>query len=718
MKKILIMLLLVCSFFALGYNTTLVKAAEDGMSFTAEKKYIVDKKYTEMPKTFRFEILVPKSQNARAGFLLGNYGDFSGQQNSFDIEIAANGKPRLYFSNIAGDKAIDFTFNVDVRTDDWLELALVFDDANKQILCYVDGELKATDTAHYNVVTPDILNEYFVIGGDHRIGNTYYFKGKMKSVSLYNDVKSADELKEEVNLNDSDLFAHYEMNSETGDVIKDLTGNNYDAKYSPEWFSTKEPVKDYAYSFVVVGDTQYLGWSSSKNNTINGVATPNVPTPERVDTLYQWIADNVTGKKIEYVIGLGDITDDDTDIEWSNAANSISKLDGLVPYSLVRGNHDTSEQFYKTFGNATYMDQMDGFYKPNNINSSYDARRIGQTDYLFLTLDYGADDAELAWAASIIEAHPTHRVIISTHCYLNGDGRTLGSLQDINGYEPKDSSDIDFNIDRDYNHGEEMWDKLISRYGNIELVLSGHVSASNVVTNQRKGIHGNVVTEMLIDTQNMDRDIEGAIGMVCMFYFNEDGSQFEVEYYSTIKQQYYRTQNQFVTDLSEAGDNAHNDTHYYNDTHHFSVCDDCGRRTEEVEHVFDGACDTQCNDCEYTRETVNHSFTLDKYDEYTHYKECDVCHAVDSSSVEQHIFDASCDEECDDCGFRREGKHDFSISKSNGTSTWLECSGCGEKSEETEKKSGYGCLGSITGTLISMVSLCATALYLKKKREL
>ena len=50
-----------------------------------------------------------------------------------------------------------------------------------------------------------------------------------------------------------------------------------------------------------------------------------------------------------------------------------------------------------------------------------------------------------------------------------------------------------------YNNGDHLWDKLISRYGNIYMVLSGHDPCDNVVTLQSKGIHGNTVTQMLID---------------------------------------------------------------------------------------------------------------------------------------------------------------------------------------------------------------------------
>ena len=67
---------------------------------------------------------------------------------------------------------------------------------------------------------------------------------------------------------------------------------------------------------------------------------------------------------------------------------------------------------------------------------------------------------------------------------------------------------------------------------------------------------------MLIDPQSMDldRNNEGGCGMVCMLYFKEDGTlandgkwdgkTVDVEWYSTIKNQYYKDVNQFTLDLN------------------------------------------------------------------------------------------------------------------------------------------------------------------------
>ena len=118
---------------------------------------------------------------------------------------------------------------------------------------------------------------------------------------------------------------------------------------------------------------------------------------------------SVEAKKIAYVFGLGDITNHTTSAEWQVAKREIAKLDGVVPYSLVRGNHDSTSGFNVTFKNEAYISQFEGFYQEGRLENSWRTFSVCDVDYLFITLDYGASDALLKWAGEIIAAHPHHR---------------------------------------------------------------------------------------------------------------------------------------------------------------------------------------------------------------------------------------------------------------------------------------------------------------------
>lgn len=75
---------------------------------------------------------------------------------------------------------------------------------------------------------------------------------------------------------------------------------------------THENNSCYAYSFAVVGDTQNLNYIDAKNYVAakaeNADLTYAAYTSAHMRTLYNWILSNKDSKNIQYVMGLGDIT--------------------------------------------------------------------------------------------------------------------------------------------------------------------------------------------------------------------------------------------------------------------------------------------------------------------------------------------------------------------------------------------------------------------------
>ena len=292
---------------------------------------------------------------------------------------------------------------------------------------------------------------------------------------------------------------------------------------------------DYAYSFAVVCDTQTVVKKDIANNT------------QYLSSIYDWIVSNAESKKIGYVFGLGDITENDTDEEWTYAKEHITKLDGVVPYLLNRGNspHDTAKQMNKYFASHTdYTDTLSGTMTEGDVVNSYTVFTVGGVKYLVLAIDFGPSDAELEWAGGIIEANPDCKVIITTHAYLYTDG----TLQDANDGSAPNKTGAD---DGSSNNGDMMWEKLVKKHSNIIMVLSGHNPTPDIIYNRDTGDHGNTVTSILVDSQNFDAGREGETGMVCMLYFSEDGSRVDVEYISTVREQYYKESNQFSINLKE-----------------------------------------------------------------------------------------------------------------------------------------------------------------------
>lgn len=96
--------------------------------------------------------------------------------------------------------------------------------------------------------------------------------------------------------------------------------------------------------------------------------------------------------------------------------------------------------------------------------------------------------------------------------------------------------------------GALSFSALAGQYENVVMVLSGHYSWDNIMVLQQEGAHGNTVTQMLIDPQMVDYLLSG-VGLVAMFYFSEDGSVIDVEYYSPEWDRYYKNVNQLRIEL-------------------------------------------------------------------------------------------------------------------------------------------------------------------------
>lgn len=382
MKKILTVFLAIL--FALSSLCLCVYAADSGMTFDENSICKINESFAKAPKTLEAWINLPQSYTERGGVIFGNYGS---AKCCLNFEINKNGVPRLYYVDIDGT-VHDFKFSkVDVRTGNWAHIAFVQDSDNGKAYFYLNGALAETinNVTEYDT---DVNKFPFVIGGDCRGGNVQYFKGAIRSVTAYADVRDEKEIRDDMKLPDfadADLVAYYDLRDVSSGIV-DQSDNSYSASYLKTWFTDKEPVTDYAFSFAVVGDTQIVA----------------LKYPDQFHKIYDWIIANKDEKKIAHVMGLGDITDKNTAEEWAVAKESIDKMNGVVDYTLVIGNHDKSAEYNATFGTNEYKKNFEGFYQDGKIENSYRRFSVADTDYLLITLEFGANDDILNWAGSII----------------------------------------------------------------------------------------------------------------------------------------------------------------------------------------------------------------------------------------------------------------------------------------------------------------------------
>lgn len=330
-------------------------------------------------------------------------------------------------------------------------------------------------------------------------------------------------------------------------------GVNIDIPVSVDWVADEEvpELEDYAYSFALIGDTQIV----SKNDALNGT--------NDLANMYQYIIDKKDDYKIAQVIGLGDIVDtyadgEQKENEWKVATSAISKLDGILPYTLNSGNHDVNWNFnYRVAsGLPNYLNQSQVISKygkieagenteePSAANTAHEFT-VNGVDYLIVTIEYAAHSTNgvMDWANNIIKNHPHHNVIITTHAYLSDNGEILDGT---NNGSPSTYAGCE-----SHNNGDYFWDNLVSKYENISMVICGHVGVENIVKSTKIGNNGNTVTQIMVNTQDLDADI-GSTGTVAFLYFSEDGKNVQVRQYSTARNRYLgsNSQTSFTVDTA------------------------------------------------------------------------------------------------------------------------------------------------------------------------
>ena len=434
---------------------------------------------------------------------------------------------------------------VNVFSKEPVHMAIVLDQEHDSIHCYVNGEKKQTLTGLEQDVTAAFATKRnFSLGGDQSNGNPNYFLGRLYRLDVWSDIRTGEEIAADVqgklDYKDTAMIGSYDLTRCEKCALEDLSPAENHLQADKLWLNADEvePVEDFAYSFVVVGDTQELSEDD----------------PALLDKLYEWIVENKEKEKIEYVLGMGDITQKSYDYEWEYAKSQIYKLNGVVPYLLARGNHDIlSDAFIKkgegsfntTFNDGIYNQQLTGVMTEGDMTCAYRTLKVGQIDYLFITVDFGPTVEMLEWAGQVADAHPDHRVILTTHAYLYRDGTTLDGEDAFPASTSPRNRPAELCMD-----GDDIWEKFASQHPNVHMVLSGHDPAQHIIYRQDPGVNGNTVTQMLINPQHIDGFLDPT-ALVAMFYFSEDGNTLTVRYYSVVRDQYGSARSQFTISLCE-----------------------------------------------------------------------------------------------------------------------------------------------------------------------
>lgn len=393
---------------------------------------------------------------------------------------------------------------------------------------YVDGDVKNTyfTAALYNIGAKGGAVDYDAFTKDYSVRPYIIYKDENGSEMLiYGDTVGANVF--------NVMYTIVRDNTSDEDVatVKSMLQNEtLGGKYlawqpTNSWYIGESQAKDYAYSFAVVGDTQKTtGYY-----------------PDKLHYTYDWIINNAEDKNIQYVMGLGDITEWlDPKTEWPLAMEQLERLEAAgINQSIVRGNHDGTSYFDKHVTMDKFGNNLTGSYD-NTMKNTYRLITIGGVKYMMLTLNLFPTDAEIAWAKGIVDAHPDYNVILTTHAYFDHD-MSLTQDDDIDWVDDKNAA----------NSGQDIYDKLVSQCSNIVLVMCGHRYPPDDGPNYRITTRedGSKVMEMMINPQRMESNGGRSYGMLAMLYISEDGKSVQLEYFSTISGMFYKDKFQFEFEL-------------------------------------------------------------------------------------------------------------------------------------------------------------------------
>ncbi len=150
-------------------------------------------------------------------------------------------------------------------------------------------------------------------------------------------------------------------------------------------------------------------------------------------SMTEWVVANKDALNIVFVSHLGDVVENGHQPgEWAGANGAMSKLDGVVPYGIAVGNHDSDLCCPGGYGWGSDYDNFTGIFPesrfsdnewwgddyPDGTNwNSYQLFSAGGMDFIIIHIEVWPGAEPVQWADDILTQFPDRRALISTHDY-------------------------------------------------------------------------------------------------------------------------------------------------------------------------------------------------------------------------------------------------------------------------------------------------------------
>lgn len=246
-------------------------------------------------------------------------------------------------------------------------------------------------------------------------------------------------------------------------------------------------------------DTQFYSRYGVESADLFAKQYPGLPNPYDCQT--QWIVDHTADYHIAMTHHLGDVCDqsgEGHEDQYVVADRAMKILDDAkVSYSVIPGNHDVADDFhyYRTWFPKDRQAHSPSFREmgPSGM-SNWHEFTIAGVPMMAVNVPWGSDGADLDWAESVLNAHPTVPTIITTHQIIDisPDGTALST-----------------------SFGQRLWDRLINHHNQVFLTVNGHHhgATNRIVTNAA----GQPVFQQLLDYQMA---YQGGNGLMALMEFD------------------------------------------------------------------------------------------------------------------------------------------------------------------------------------------------------
>lgn len=246
-------------------------------------------------------------------------------------------------------------------------------------------------------------------------------------------------------------------------------------------------------------DTQFYSRYGVESADLFAKQYPGLPNPYDCQT--QWIVDHTADYHIAMTHHLGDVCDqsgEGHEDQYVVADRAMKILDDAkVSYSVIPGNHDVADDFhyYRTWFPKDRQAHSPSFREmgPSGM-SNWHGFTVAGVRMMAVNVPWGSDGADLDWAESVLNAHPTVPTIITTHQIIDisPDGTALST-----------------------SFGQRLWERLINRHNQVFLTVNGHHhgATNRIVTNAA----GQPVFQQLLDYQMA---YQGGNGLMALMEFD------------------------------------------------------------------------------------------------------------------------------------------------------------------------------------------------------